>query len=66
MLKNYRVTAFTFSYLLRENQQGLKLPPPPPPSSLPSLPRLGLNVDSTLKDFSFGAVELTKNSDLDK
>ena len=42
MLQNSRVTAFTVSDLLRENQQdggegGVKLPPPPPPP-----PRLGL------------------------
>ena len=32
MLQNTRVTAFTVSVLLRENQQGggVKLPPPPP------------------------------------
>ena len=35
MLQNARVTAFTISELLRENQQGVKLPPSPPP-------RLGL------------------------
>ena len=34
MLKNARVTAFTISELLRENQQGVKLP---------STSRLGLN-----------------------
>ena len=28
MLQNTRVTVFTISELLRENQQGLKLPPP--------------------------------------
>ena len=32
MLQNARVTAFTVSELLRENQQGVKLPPPPPPT----------------------------------
>ena len=32
MLQNARVTAFTISELLRENQKGgVKLPPPPPP-----------------------------------
>ena len=35
MLQYVRVTAFTFSELLRENQQGVKLPPP-------LSPRLGL------------------------
>ena len=30
MLQNARVTAFTVSELLKENQQGVKLPPPPP------------------------------------
>ena len=39
MLQNSRVTAFTVSDLLRENQQdggegGVKLPPPPPPTRL--------------------------------
>ena len=29
MLQNTRVTVFTISELLRENQQGLKSPPPP-------------------------------------
>ena len=37
MLQNARVTAFTISELLRENQQGRKIMPPPHP------PRLGLN-----------------------
>ena len=36
MLQNARVIAFTVSELLRENQQGVKLPPPLHP------PRLGL------------------------
>ena len=42
MLQNARVTAFTVSELLKENQQGggsVKLPPPPPRSS-----RLGLKM----------------------
>ena len=30
MLQHARVTAFTVSELLRENQQGVKLPPSPP------------------------------------
>ena len=30
MLQNARVTTFTASELLRENQQGVKLPPTPP------------------------------------
>ena len=37
MLQNTSITAFTVSELLRENQQGVKLPPPPPSPS-----RLGL------------------------
>ena len=43
MLQNARVTAFTVSELLKENQQGggsVKLPPPPPPRSS----RLGLKM----------------------
>ena len=46
MLQNARVTAFTISELLKENQQwGLPLqpPPPPPPPPLHPLLRLGLN-----------------------
>ena len=33
ILQNARVTAFTVSELLKENQQGVKLPPAPPPST---------------------------------
>ena len=34
MLQNTSITAFTVSELLRENQQGVKLPPPLSPSRL--------------------------------
>ena len=37
MLHNARITAFTVSELLRENQQGVKLPPPHPPTRLKDL-----------------------------
>ena len=42
MLQNARVTAFTVSDLLRENQQGVKLPPP-----LTNPPRLELSRSAT-------------------
>ena len=42
MLQNARVTAFTVSELLSENQQGVKLPPAPP--------RLGLRQDLKITD----------------
>ena len=45
MLQNARVTAFTVSELLRENQQGLTPPPPPPP---PPPLRLGLSHMSSI------------------
>ena len=52
ILQNARVTAFTVSELLKENQQGVKLPPAPPPA----LPRLGpANIrldEDVLKTFS--------------
>ena len=41
LLQNARVTAFTISEVLKEKQQGVKLPPPPPHLS-PILPKLGL------------------------
>ena len=49
MLRNARVTAFTISELLSENQQrGLKLPHPPPHP-----PKVGLKViKNTLPDKS--------------
>ena len=37
MLQNARVTAFTVSELLRENQQGVKLPLPQPRLGLKSM-----------------------------
>ena len=40
MLQNTRVTAFTVSELLRQNQQGSKI-------TLPPLPRLGLIYSTT-------------------
>ena len=45
MLQNPRVAAFTVSELLRENQQGVKLPPLPPSTHIHThthTPRLGL------------------------
>ena len=42
MLKYARVTTFTVSELLRENQQGGKITHPPPP-------RLGLNLRKSCK-----------------
>ena len=39
MLQNTRVTVFTISELLRENQQGLKSPPPSPPKIRVKKPR---------------------------
>ena len=44
MLPNFRVTDFTVSELLRENQlwEGVKLPLSPSPPSPPCSPRLGL------------------------
>ena len=50
MLKNARVTAFTVSELLRENQRGrgVKLPPPPPPHT--HTLRLGLRRQSRSTD----------------
>ena len=59
--------SFYFFLVVKGKPTGTKITsPPPPPPSLPSLPRLELNADFTLKDFSFGAVELTKNADPDK
>ena len=53
MLQNARVTAFTISELLRENQQGGKggerIPPPPAPPP----PRLGLNKPRNYKEKLF-------------
>ena len=57
--------SFYFFLVVKGKPTGTKITSPPPPS-LPSLPRLELNADFTLKDFSFGAVELTKNADPDK
>ena len=49
MLQNARVTAFTVSELLRENQQGLPPPPPfPPPPPPPPPLRLGLSYMSSI------------------
>ena len=55
MLQNARVTAFTVSELLRENEQGVKLPPT-------HTPRLGLNMlacnKSSVYKFSFFFTQL--------
>ena len=51
MLQNARVTAFTVSELLRENQLegGDKIPPPPPPYTHTPI-RVKKIADITLKD----------------
>ena len=52
MLQNARVTAFTVSKLLRENQQGegvkITPPPPPPPRHTHTLIRVKLEVKATI------------------
>ena len=53
MLQNARVTAFTVSKLLRENQQGdgVKITPPPPPppyTHTHTLIRVKLEVKATI------------------
>ena len=55
MLKNSRVTAFTVFELLRENRQGVKLPPP-----LPLTPRLGLIYENILKSIATAGSECTE------
>ena len=58
MLRNARVTAFTVSELLSENQQrGLKLPHPPPHP-----PKVGLKViKNTLPDKSANGESFKNN-----
>ena len=50
MLQNARVTAFTVSKLLRENQRGeeVKIPPPPPYTHTHTLIRVKLEVKATI------------------
>ena len=46
MLENARVTAFTDSELLRENQQGGKIPPPSPILGLSGIESFVIRVES--------------------
>ena len=68
MLQNARVTAFTVSKLLRENQQGVKSPPHPNPTQIRVKFNLGMrgcgmrSGNSVVGLVGLGAEFLRKNS----